>query len=43
MQSHIDSWVKDWGLSTAEQQKLFLAIADLFRANKVRSFASELA
>jgi len=36
IRSHIDGWVKEWGLSTAEQQKLFLAVADLFRANKKR-------
>jgi translation initiation factor 3 subunit M len=36
IRSHIDGWVKEWDLSTAEQQKLYLAVADLFRANKKR-------
>ncbi len=39
VQSHIDGWVKEWDLSTAEQQKLYLAVADLFRANKVSASA----
>ena len=35
LQSNIEAWVKEWKLSAAEQQRLYLAIADLFRANKV--------
>ena len=36
LQNHVDTWVKEWELSVAQQQTLYLAIADLFRANKAR-------
>ena len=39
VQNQLDAWVKEWQLSMAEQQKLYLAAADLLRANKARPSA----
>ena len=36
VQNQLEAWVKEWQLSMAEQQKLYLAAADLLRANKAR-------
>ena len=36
VQNQLDAWVKEWQLTMAEQQKLYLAAADLLRANKAR-------
>ena len=36
LQGRVEGWSKEWQLSVAEQQKLYLAVADLLRTNKVR-------
>lgn len=36
LQNRVESWVKDFDLSVADQRTLFLASADLLRSSRVR-------
>jgi len=35
MQTHLDTWSKEWQLSIPEQRTLYLAAADVLRLSKV--------
>lgn len=35
LQTHLDTWSKDWELSIAEQRTLYLAAAEVLRLSKV--------